>query len=102
MPRARPGKRKNRIQTSGLPKIFGGSLDDYYEATGEKVPLVVESCICAINLFGMKHLGIFRINGAHVRMLFILIITYCLKFSLRLISRNSKRHLKMEKTLLVA
>jgi len=66
MPRARPGKRKNRIQTSGLPKIFGGSLDDYYEATGEKIPLVVESCIRAINLFGMKHLGIFRINGAHV------------------------------------
>jgi len=66
LPRPNPKRRKNKIQTSGLPKIFGGSLDDYYEATGDKIPLVVESCIRTINLFGMKHQGIFRINGSHV------------------------------------
>jgi len=66
LPRPHPKKRRKPFQTSGLPKIFGGSLDDYYEATGEKIPLVIESCIRTINLFGMRHQGIFRITGSHV------------------------------------
>ena len=31
--------------TEGMPKVFGGSLEDYYEATLEPLPPVVESCI---------------------------------------------------------
>eukprot|EP00092_Neocalanus_flemingeri_P090614 GFUD01114782.1.p1 GENE.GFUD01114782.1~~GFUD01114782.1.p1 ORF type:complete len:643 (-),score=177.63 GFUD01114782.1:52-1860(-) len=64
----RPGvkKKRSKIQTIGLPKIFGGSLDDYYEATGEKIPLVIESCIRTIKMFGMRHQGIFRVTGSHV------------------------------------
>ena len=54
------------MQTIGLPKIFGGSLDEYFEATGEMIPLVIESSIRTINLFGMKHQGIFRVTGSHV------------------------------------
>ena len=67
LPRPNVKKRKSKIQTIGLPKIFGGSLDDYYEATGDKIPLVIESCIRTINLFGMRHQGIFRVTGSHVR-----------------------------------
>ena len=67
LPRPNLTKRRMRTQTAGLPTLFGGSLDEYYEATGEKIPLVVESCIKYINNYGMKHQGIFRIGGAHVR-----------------------------------
>ena len=66
LPRPIITKRKPRTQTVGLPKLFGGTLDQYYEATGEIIPLVVESCIKYINNFGMRHQGIFRIGGAHV------------------------------------
>lgn len=45
LPRPNMKKRKSKIQTIGLPKIFGGSLDDYYERTGDKIRLVIESCI---------------------------------------------------------
>ena len=55
-----------KTQTAGLAKVFGGSLDEYFEATGEKIPLVIESCIKYINTYGMRHQGIFRIGGAHV------------------------------------
>ena len=61
LPRPNLTKRRMRTQTAGLPTLFGGSLDEYYEATGEKIPLVVESCIKYINNYGMKHQGIFRI-----------------------------------------
>ena len=66
LPRPNPTKRRMKTQTAGLPSLFGGSLEEYYEATGEKIPLVVESCIKYINTFGMNHQGIFRIAGAHV------------------------------------
>jgi len=66
LPRPNVKKRKSKIQTHGLPKIFGGSLDDYFEATGDKIPLVIESCIRTINLFGMRHQGIFRVTGSHI------------------------------------
>jgi len=65
LPRPIMTKRKPRTQTMGLPKLFGGTLDEYYEATGEKIPMVIESCIKYINTFGMNHQGIFRIGGAH-------------------------------------
>ena len=55
-----------KTQTAGLATVFGGSLDEYFEATGEKIPLVIESCIKYIHTYGMRHQGIFRIGGAHV------------------------------------
>ena len=67
LPRPNMTKRKPWTQTIGLPKVFGGTLDQYYEATGEIIPPVLESCIKYINTFGMKSQGIFRIGGAHVR-----------------------------------
>lgn len=70
LPRPNPTRRKMRTQTAGLTTLFGGSLEEYYEATGEKVPLIVESCIKYINMFGMTHQGIFRVGGAHVRCTF--------------------------------
>ena len=66
LPRPNMTKRKPKTQTIGLPKLFGGTLDQYHEATGEIIPLVLESCVKYINTFGMKHQGIFRIGGAHV------------------------------------
>merc|ERR1719471_1178245 len=65
LPRPDMTKRKPRTQTNGPPRLFGGTLDEYYEATSEKIPPVIESCIKYINKFGMRHQGIFRIGGAH-------------------------------------
>lgn len=45
-------KRIGRINISGRPKLFGGSLEEYLEATGEDIPLIMRSCIRVINLFG--------------------------------------------------
>ena len=67
LPRPHITRKKMKTQTAGLATVFGGSLDEYFEATGEKIPLVIESCIKYVNHFGMKHQGIFRISGAHVR-----------------------------------
>ena len=104
LPRPKVKRRPNRMQTVGLPKIFGGSLDDYYEATGEKIPLVIESCIRTINLFGMRHQGIFRITGSHVgyQLKFLSWAMIYDNYIIRLISTSLKKHLKTEKILLLA
>ncbi|CAH1729157.1 unnamed protein product [Chironomus riparius] len=59
-------KRIGRMNLSGRPKLFGGSLEEYLEATGEEIPLVVRSCIRVINLYGLHHQGIFRVSGSQV------------------------------------
>lgn len=46
-------KRIGRLQMSGQPKLFGGSLEEYLEATNQEIPLIVKSCIRVINLYGM-------------------------------------------------
>lgn len=46
------------------PKLFGGSLEEYTDGTGEQIPLVVVSCIRALSLFALQHQGIFRISGS--------------------------------------
>ena len=66
LPRPNLVKRRMKTQTTGLPTLFGGTLEEYYESTGEKLPIVVESCISYINSYGMNHSGIFRIGGAQV------------------------------------
>lgn len=45
-------KRIGRMNKSGRPKLFGGSLEEYLEATGEEIPLILRSCIRVINLYG--------------------------------------------------
>lgn len=59
-------KRIGRMNISGRPKLFGGSLEEYLEVTGEDIPLIVRSCVRVINLYGLHHQGIFRVSGSQV------------------------------------
>ncbi|XP_065178595.1 rho GTPase-activating protein 4-like [Sycon ciliatum] len=49
--------------TRPLPKLFGGSVDEYCLASGDPVPLVVRSCCKHINIHGYKTEGVFRVPG---------------------------------------
>lgn len=53
-PASKPPRRKRigRLQTNGQPKLFGGSLEEYLEATNQDIPLIIKSCIRVINLYG--------------------------------------------------
>jgi SLIT-ROBO Rho GTPase activating protein len=59
-------KRIGRLQMNGQPKLFGGSLEEYLEATNQDIPLIIKSCIRVINLYGLHHQGIFRVSGSQV------------------------------------
>ncbi|CAG0884276.1 unnamed protein product [Darwinula stevensoni] len=59
-------KRIGRPLTVGQPKLFGGSLEEYLEATEEEIPLIMKSCIRVINLYGLHHQGVFRVSGSQV------------------------------------
>lgn len=59
-------KRIGRTPMVGQPKLFGGSLEEYLEATNQEIPLVMKSTIRVINLYGLHHQGIFRVSGAQV------------------------------------
>lgn len=59
-------KRIGRMNISGRPKLFGGSLEEYLEAACEDIPLIMRSCIRVINLYGLHHQGIFRVSGSQV------------------------------------
>ncbi|XP_060578641.1 SLIT-ROBO Rho GTPase-activating protein 1-like [Ruditapes philippinarum] len=64
-----PKPKKRRIGRNpqiGQPKLFGGNLEEYIEATGHEIPTVIKSCIRVLNLYGMHHQGIFRIPGSQV------------------------------------
>ncbi|KAL4227144.1 SLIT-ROBO Rho GTPase-activating protein 1 [Mactra antiquata] len=64
-----PKPKKRRIGRNpqiGQPKLFGGNLEEYIEATGQEIPTVIKSCIRVLNLYGMHHQGIFRIPGSQV------------------------------------
>ncbi|CAI4228485.1 unnamed protein product [Auanema sp. JU1783] len=50
--------------TQPRPKLFGGSLDEYVEATGECIPLVVMSAIGYLSRFSLRNQGLFRISGS--------------------------------------
>lgn len=46
-------KRIGRLAIAGgQPRLFGGSLEEYLEATNQEIPLVVKSCVRVINLYG--------------------------------------------------
>ncbi|XP_063883199.1 SLIT-ROBO Rho GTPase-activating protein 1-like isoform X1 [Scylla paramamosain] len=59
-------RRIGRNPLMGQPKLFGGSLEEYLEATGQEIPLIMKSCIRVINLYGLHHQGIFRVSGSQV------------------------------------
>ncbi|XP_035828526.1 SLIT-ROBO Rho GTPase-activating protein 1 [Aplysia californica] len=64
-----PKPKKRRIGHTprvGQPKLFGGSLEEYIEATSQEIPLLIKSCIRVINLYGLHHQGVFRVSGAQV------------------------------------
>ncbi|XP_061683922.1 rho GTPase-activating protein 4-like isoform X2 [Syngnathoides biaculeatus] len=48
------------------PKLFNGDLLSFMQASGQQIPVVVESCIRFINLNGLHHEGIFRVSGSQV------------------------------------
>ncbi|XP_010795309.1 rho GTPase-activating protein 4-like isoform X2 [Notothenia coriiceps] len=45
-------------------KLFSGDMMSFIQASGQQIPIVVESCICYINLNGLQHEGIFRVPGS--------------------------------------
>ncbi|KAK4307148.1 hypothetical protein Pmani_021070, partial [Petrolisthes manimaculis] len=57
-------RRIGRNPMMGQPKLFGGSLEEYLEATGQDIPLIIKSCIRVVNLYGLHHQGIFRVSGS--------------------------------------
>ncbi|MCL4124875.1 UNVERIFIED_CONTAM: hypothetical protein GTU68_002909, partial [Idotea baltica] len=59
-------RRIGRTPLMGQPRLFGGSLEEYLEATGQEIPLIMKSCIRVINLYGLHHQGIFRVSGSQV------------------------------------
>ncbi|XP_029975241.1 rho GTPase-activating protein 4-like isoform X2 [Salarias fasciatus] len=65
-----PGKfgRVRRNQSAGNlihnHKLFNGDMLSFIQASGQQIPIVVESCICFINLNGLHHEGIFRVPGS--------------------------------------
>ncbi|XP_043245399.1 rho GTPase-activating protein 4-like isoform X1 [Amphibalanus amphitrite] len=58
--------RLGRPPTDGQPRLFGGSLEEYVELSGQEIPLIVRSCVRVINLYGLHHQGIFRVSGSQV------------------------------------
>jgi SLIT-ROBO Rho GTPase activating protein len=46
-----------------VPKLFGGNVVEYLKATGSEIPLIVSSCIRAIDKEGLKMEGLFRVPG---------------------------------------
>ncbi|XP_076597059.1 rho GTPase-activating protein 4-like [Chaetodon auriga] len=47
-------------------KLFNGDMLSFIQASGQQIPIVVESCICFINLNGLHHEGIFRVPGSQM------------------------------------
>ena len=43
--------------------VFGISLEDLFARDGSAVPMVVHQCLQAVDLFGLKVEGIYRISG---------------------------------------
>ncbi|XP_071332223.1 SLIT-ROBO Rho GTPase-activating protein 3-like [Trachinotus anak] len=60
--------RKNHSSTNLLHnhKLFNGDMLSFIQASGQQIPIVVESCIRYINLNGLHHEGIFRVPGSQV------------------------------------
>ncbi|KAM8913322.1 SLIT-ROBO Rho GTPase-activating protein 3 isoform 3-T6 [Spinachia spinachia] len=58
--------RKPRPRSTFNHKLFNGNMETFIEDSGQPIPLVVESCIRHINLYGLQQQGIFRVPGSQV------------------------------------
>nr|XP_057941182.1 rho GTPase-activating protein 4-like [Doryrhamphus excisus] len=47
-------------------KLFNGDMLSFTQASGQQIPVVVESCVRFINLNGLHHEGIFRVSGSQM------------------------------------
>lgn len=45
-------RRVIRVPMVGKPKLFGGTIDEYVEATKEEIPPIILSCIRVLNQYG--------------------------------------------------
>lgn len=59
-------QRKPRPFSQYITKLFNGDLESFIQESGQIIPLIVESCIRFINLYGLQHQGIFRVSGSQV------------------------------------
>ena len=62
-------EKKKKIGKSpiiGQPRLFGGKLIEYINVTKQEIPLIMTSCIRAINRLGLHNQGIFRIPGSQI------------------------------------
>lgn len=64
----RTKRRTRRIAPSingkPTPKLFGSSLEEYCEMTGDEVPVIVTSTIAYLSRFALRHQGLFRVSGS--------------------------------------
>ncbi|XP_029007616.1 SLIT-ROBO Rho GTPase-activating protein 3 isoform X2 [Betta splendens] len=58
--------RKARPRSMYNHKLFNGNMETFIKDSGQPIPLVVESCIRYINLYGLQQQGIFRVPGSQV------------------------------------
>ncbi|XP_078399948.1 SLIT-ROBO Rho GTPase-activating protein 3 isoform X1 [Cetorhinus maximus] len=56
--------RKPRPRSQYNHKLFNGDMETFIQDSGQPIPLVVESCIRFINLYGLQQQGIFRVPGS--------------------------------------
>jgi hypothetical protein len=64
LPKAK--KKIGKAPIIGQPRLFGGKLTDYINATKQDIPPIIASCIKAINRLGLHNQGIFRIPGSQL------------------------------------
>jgi hypothetical protein len=48
-------KQIGRAPILGRPRLFGGKLLDYIQVTQQHVPLIISSCVSAINRLGLHN-----------------------------------------------
>uniref|UniRef100_A0A8C6UZ74 SLIT-ROBO Rho GTPase-activating protein 3 n=1 Tax=Neogobius melanostomus TaxID=47308 RepID=A0A8C6UZ74_9GOBI len=58
--------RKPRPRSLYNHRMFNGDMEAFIQDSGQPIPLVVESCIRYINLYGLQQQGIFRVPGSQV------------------------------------
>ncbi|XP_029465459.1 rho GTPase-activating protein 4 [Rhinatrema bivittatum] len=58
---------RKRSSSQYLQKLFNGDLEKFIQSSGQRIPLVMESCIRFINLHGLQHEGIFRVSGSQIQ-----------------------------------
>uniref|UniRef100_A0A673Y6B1 SLIT-ROBO Rho GTPase activating protein 3 n=1 Tax=Salmo trutta TaxID=8032 RepID=A0A673Y6B1_SALTR len=63
----KPGRmRKPRPRSIFNHKLFNGNMEAFIKDSGQAIPVVVDSCVRYINLYGLQQQGIFRIPGSQV------------------------------------